>query len=278
MEELSGTVIPRSAAGLLGRRETRSLGFGPRAPPPSGRRFRGLVGRGPGCRGLDNAISMIGCGGTVRAEGPRAPSIDPSPPDVKYGLGILLTCTLVSCALWACRVEVGHAGDSQRRGHADEPESVVDDGSGGRWDYLLANTRRTGAAEAWDGSRDGPVTEWYDDGTKREEGAYKNNLKVGKWTFWYPNGQKRWEGTYDNGRPTGLERAWYENGSKRYEGPYENGERSGPFTFWHDNAQKWFEGEYSAGLREGNFRFWNRDGSIDESRTGFYLRGEKVSG
>ncbi len=211
---------------------------------------------------------------------PRRPSPGGAryPLDVKIGLGLLLAALAAGCASSACRVEAGRAGDDRRPDSADAATPVVDDGSGGRWDYLLAKTPRREPGESWDGRRHGPVTEWYDNGAKKEEGAYRNDLKQGPWTYWYDNGQKRWEGTYRDGHPDGPERAWYENGLRRYEGAYSGGKRSGPFTSWYDNGQKEFEGEYAGGLREGNFTFWNRDGSVDEARTGFYLRGRKVSG
>ncbi|WP_432138705.1 toxin-antitoxin system YwqK family antitoxin [Streptomyces sp. bgisy154] len=40
-----------------------------------------------------------------------------------------------------------------------------------------------------DGIEDGPVREWYTDGTLRSEGAMRNGFPVGEFRRWHPNGR-----------------------------------------------------------------------------------------
>ena len=177
----------------------------------------------------------------------------------------------------ACRSDAQPDVYASERPERYEPQPVLDDGSGGRWDYLLAETPHMRATEPWDGRYNGPTTLWRSNGTKREEGSYRGDRKEGPWTFWYANGSKRWEGTYRNGRPEGKETAWYENGNRFYEGEHRGNQREGWFTFWYANGRKWFEGEYRGGAKQGFFRYWNEDGSVDRRKTGTYVHGRKVS-
>ena len=64
----------------------------------------------------------------------------------------------------------------------------------------------------------------YKDGTKEEEGKYRNGLKDGKWTQWHSNGQKSDEGTYKNGKKDGLWTEWHFTGSIYSEKTYRDGE------------------------------------------------------
>ena len=91
----------------------------------------------------------------------------------------------------------------------------------------------------------------YKDGTKEEEGKYRNGLKDGKWTSWFENGQRRYEGTYKDGIKVGL---WTERRSNVYryynnyyqnDGVYKDGIRVGKWTGlyieYHPNRQKKLE-------------------------------------
>ncbi len=41
----------------------------------------------------------------------------------------------------------------------------------------------------FEGFESGPQTEWYPDGSKKEEGTCRLGVAVGEWRTWYPNGQ-----------------------------------------------------------------------------------------
>lgn len=86
---------------------------------------------------------------------------------------------------------------------------------------------------------------YYEDGTKREEGKYKNGERTGLWTYWYPNGNKWSQGIYENGIENGLKTTWHENGQKYYEGKLKNGNRVGVWKFWDKNGKLLKQIDYS---------------------------------
>lgn len=43
-------------------------------------------------------------------------------------------------------------------------------------------------------------TQWYENGQKKEKGAYKNGQRYGKWTTWHENGRKEKEQTFKDGK------------------------------------------------------------------------------
>ena len=58
----------------------------------------------------------------------------------------------------------------------------------------------------------GKVFSLYNDGTKQEEGKYRNGLKDGKWTSWYENGQKKREVIYKDKKRFSY-KTWNRDGS-----------------------------------------------------------------
>lgn len=46
---------------------------------------------------------------------------------------------------------------------------------------------------------DGPFTEYYDNGVKHFQGAYKNRQRHGKWSCWNPNGKLYYSALFENG-------------------------------------------------------------------------------
>ncbi len=59
------------------------------------------------------------------------------------------------------------------------------------------------SSETWiDGERRGPATEWYANGTKKDEGNYVAGERDGHWLFWNENGELDLSksGDYSKGR------------------------------------------------------------------------------
>jgi predicted esterase len=50
----------------------------------------------------------------------------------------------------------------------------------------------------------------------------------------------------------------------------------GRHTAWHDNGQKGAEGEFKSGKEQGRWTYWNKDGSIDNEKSGIYKAGKKI--
>jgi len=158
----------------------------------------------------------------------------------------------------------------------------------------------------------GKVFSLYNDGTKKEEGKYRNGLKDGKWTSWHENGQKRKEGTYKDGKmikkkvwnnahlehPTDVDNVnvyektykdgkldryteWYGNGQKKKEGTYKgvgkygDPQEDGKWTYWYDNGQKEEEVTFKDGKRDGLRTNWYDNGQ--KRAEGNYKDGETIS-
>ena len=74
-----------------------------------------------------------------------------------------------------------------------------------------------------DGKLDGLMTQWHENGQKKEEETYKDGKKDGLDTVWYENGQKSVEATYKDGKLDGLQTTWHVNGQKSEEATYKEG-------------------------------------------------------
>ena len=64
----------------------------------------------------------------------------------------------------------------------------------------------------WDGKREGPYTEWHENGQKMREATYKDGKREGPSTWWYENGQKMREATYKDGKQVSTKK-WDKEGN-----------------------------------------------------------------
>ncbi len=78
---------------------------------------------------------------------------------------------------------------------------------------------------------------YYEDGTKKMEGAYENGERTGKWSYWYPDGKLWSQGVYKNGKENGLKTVWHSNGQKYYEGNTKEDKRTGVWKFWDEKGE-----------------------------------------
>lgn len=69
------------------------------------------------------------------------------------------------------------------------------------------------------------ISYYEDNGKKKLEGYYKNDLKEGIWTEWYKNGEKANSINYENNLKHGQFKEWDESGKLIYEGEYVCGYR-----------------------------------------------------
>ena len=157
----------------------------------------------------------------------------------------------------------------------------------------------------------GSVFEFYENGTEKLNGRYRNGLKNGKWTWWnrdsgidstgsYKNGIRhgQWKFYFSDGNlyrkgqyrdGNGIDRGfsrlyerygkwtqWHENGQKDQEGKFKDGIVDGKWTQWHENGQKSFEGKYKDGTLNGLITQWHENGQKKEE--GEYLNGERIKG
>jgi len=79
---------------------------------------------------------------------------------------------------------------------------ITKNGREGVWEYYYQNGNQWFEKTYEDGIPMGEYLEWWYNGEKKEEGAFKGlsnrgfPVKVGKWTYWYETGQKSYEKTY----------------------------------------------------------------------------------
>ena len=73
------------------------------------------------------------------------------------------------------------------------------------------------------GPADGPHTAYHANGKKKEEGAYRNGEKVGKWIYYWKSGAQKVEGSYRKGEQEGVWTFYNKNGKRIAQGTYKNG-------------------------------------------------------
>jgi UPF0755 protein len=124
------------------------------------------------------------------------------------------------------------------------------------------------------GLKNGKWTWWNRDGSIIERGTYRNELMNGLWQFYYWNDNMKVKGSYRDGNgatddyysdiPThgryGKWTYWYENGNKKLEGFFKNDERNGKWLQWYENGQKMGESSFKDGLPNGLTIVWNENG------------------
>lgn len=153
--------------------------------------------------------------------------------------------------------------------------------------------------EVRDGQPHGRYTFWNEEGTKDEEGFYKNGKMHGKWTAWHYNGKKWRQWHCKDGMEHGLVTEWDPNGilikktwkyrgwpvlilasegmnmptsfsgtfrwqqkdrSWRQEVDVEEGVFHGRFVAWYDKQTKASEGFFKNGKPHGKISVWYPDG------------------
>lgn len=84
-------------------------------------------------------------------------------------------------------------------------------------------------------------------GDYKEEGEYKDDVRVGVWKHYYTtNNQLRFQGNFIDGQPEGKHKYFYANGKLRAEGKYAGGKKDGDWTYMfyaNSDEQKDSEGD-----------------------------------
>jgi antitoxin component YwqK of YwqJK toxin-antitoxin module len=102
------------------------------------------------------------------------------------------------------------------------------------------------------GLKQGKWTEFYENGTKKAEGSYKDNKKIGYWKFYYKNGKIEQEGEYNNkGNTEGEWKRYFENGNTLSISNFLDGLEEGPFVEYNDTGAIVAKGEFIEGEETG---------------------------
>jgi len=78
---------------------------------------------------------------------------------------------------------------------------------------------------------------YYENGTKRMEGEYRDAQRTGQWSYWYPDGKLWSQAVYKKGKENGLRTVWHKNGQKYYEGKSVDDQRKGVWKFWDETGK-----------------------------------------
>ena len=116
---------------------------------------------------------------------------------------------------------------------------------------------------------DGPYVVYYEDGTRKEEGTYRDGELHGFFVQYREDGTKKYEGLYEDGKLNG-ELVYYESfveyydavdGQKlRVEGTYKDGQRDGPYAVYYASGGKKVEGAYSNVRKDSVWAWYDERG------------------
>ena len=177
-------------------------------------------------------------------------------------------------------------GQLKKRGHHWFKDNQEQPYTGIVFEQSKKTDKRILECEYYQGLMNGRYQEWYDDGTIKYSGYYREGQPEEEWSEWYQNGQKSDEITYKNGQRHGVWTEWYETGEKLYEGTYSKGQEFGKHIKWYDSGQKAFEYRYLEGKKDGLWMEWYENGiKMYENRyvkdqwsglwIGWYMNGQK---
>lgn len=122
------------------------------------------------------------------------------------------------------------------------------------------------------GSFEGPWKEYYEDGSLRVEGTYKDGLKEGDWRYYSSKGNLIQEGGFRKGKPHG-DWVWnYEDGAVHRRESYRRGREEGSSIEYNPTGKVTAQGEFIDGLKEGPWIYRQGDHVIK----GEYSSGEKT--
>jgi len=115
-----------------------------------------------------------------------------------------------------------------------------------------------------DGIKDGPLRQYFIDGTLLSSGTYVNNLLDGPIRVWYDNGQMRYEAHFKSGLLDGESKHWSDEGKLRRVENWLNGERDGISTWYYKSGAKQREAIYEGGKLAGPIDEWDEEGNLKE--------------
>lgn len=110
---------------------------------------------------------------------------------------------------------------------------------------------------------------WNEDGFLWHCSYRKNGLLDGNYEEWYPSGKMQAKGFFENG--SGHIHYYYENGYILKEGHLKNDKEDGVWIYYYENGMKQSEGLYENGSPNGNYKVWDFRGKLIE--VGMYRDG-----
>ncbi len=147
-------------------------------------------------------------------------------------------------------------------GNAEQTGSYNSSGlQDGEWIWLYENGKTLRQENYIDGKRNGPLTDYNDDGKVISSGEFIDGNREGFWI--YEMGNYLEKGNYVAGERDSIWNAWWTTSGKlRYNGKWTQGTPEGKHVWFFENGKKMFEGNFTGGERDGDWRFYDETGVL----------------
>lgn len=129
-----------------------------------------------------------------------------------------------------------------------------------------------------DGRRVGEWRDMYRNGQTRKAGNYRDGEEHGKWVAYRKDGRVRWERTYEDGKKSGRWVYYFESGRIRREENYGQDRMNGRFISYYENGISEQVGTYRDGRQDGRWvrydetgRLWSEENYVDGNRDGKWV-------
>lgn len=124
---------------------------------------------------------------------------------------------------------------------------------------------------------------FYDDGSIRSEGKYKDGKKTEEWKFFFNDNSIQQIGKYENDLPVSEWKWYFRNGKLRREETFIKGKEEGLSSEYNDSLKRIATGNYVEGKKDGVWKYNNgeyvaegeyRDGNLSGEWKQIYLNGK----
>jgi len=131
--------------------------------------------------------------------------------------------------------------------------------SQGLWQWYYESGQLMREENYLNGSRNGDIRDFDEEGNVILTGQYTDNKKEGIWKLQLKDYMEI--GLYLNDEPDSLWKSYYmPDKTKFYEGNFQAGVPVGIHTAYHPNGVKKYSGGYSGGMRDGEWKFYDEEG------------------
>ena len=117
------------------------------------------------------------------------------------------------------------------------------------------------------GKMQGPFENYYQTGSLKSKGNFKDNQGNGEWQYFYENSQLKMQGNLLNNKKNGHWKYYYENGNLSKEGEIRNNIRTGKWNYYYENGTLKSEGEYANNSKTGTWISYYADNTLKSKIT-----------
>lgn len=108
----------------------------------------------------------------------------------------------------------------------------------------------------------GNYESFYENGNKKSQGQFTENISSGIWTYYYSNDNVKMRGEVKNGSSAGYWEYFYESGKPSMAGNIQDGKRNGPWSLYFVNGMKKSEGDFQLGEKTGVWKYYHESGIV----------------